>query len=96
MDTLVQSNDLALKLYFNEDMNTTKLEEIDVQLSAQGLRYPVYDWVSVRGIGNGKFVKRPRDKRVAETADFRSGELRSAVARQFAKLHGGGENNELD
>ena len=90
-DESITPNDTALKLYFNDDtLNMTKLEEIDMQLTAQALRYPVYDWVE-----SGKFEQFLVGKRDLEIADFANADLRSAVARQFARLHGGGKDNKF-
>ena len=57
-----------------------------MQLIEQGLRYPVYEWVD-----NAKFKQFLTGKRILTVADFANANVRSAVARQFARLHGGGE-----
>ena len=57
-----------------------------MQLIEQGLRYPVYEWVD-----NAKFEQFLTGKRILTVADFANANVRSAVARQFARLHGGGE-----
>ena len=82
----ISPNDSALKLYFpDSELNLTRLEEIDTQLTQQGLRYPVYDWVE-----GGKFEEFLSGRRDLENEDFGNPEIRKAVAQQFARLHGGG------
>ena len=81
----ITPNDTALKVYFDGDLDLDKLEKIDTQLTEQKLRYPVYDWVK-----GAKFEEFLSGRRDLDPEDFDRDDIREAVARQFARLHGGG------
>ena len=78
-------NDTALKVYFDGELDLEKLEKIDTQLTEQNLRYPVYDWIK-----GAKFEEFLSGRRDLDPEDFARADIREAVARQFARLHGGG------
>lgn len=67
------------------------MQRIETQLSQQGLHYPVYKWVSRANL-TAKFEKFLSGKRVLNKEDFNKADIREAVARQVAQLHGAGLN----
>ena len=86
----IELNDTALKVYFDNELDLDKLEKIDTQLTEQKRRYPVYEWVK-----GAKFEEYLSGRRDLTNEDFAKPEIREAVARQFARLHGGGFDESL-
>merc|ERR1712062_843366 len=74
----------ALKLYFApEGKNLTEMELIDTQLTEQGIRYPVYEWIPDKG----KFEEFLGDRDTGP--DFSNQQVRTATAQRLALLHTG-------
>lgn len=91
----IEPTDTALKVYFSSGMDLDKLQKIETQLTQQGLHYPVYDWIRlydrVTGVNlTAKFEEFLSGRRELEMKDFRKSKIREAVAREIARLHGGG------
>ena len=61
----------------------TELALIDTQLTEQGIRYPVYEWIPQKG----KFEEFLDDKTSAP--DFNNEKVRTATAQRIALLHNG-------
>ena len=70
-------------------MELRNLEKIEIKLSQQGLRYPVYKWVREANL-TAKFEQFLSGKRVLHKNDLKKGHIREAIARQAARLHSAG------
>ena len=75
-------NVAALKIYHDtEGRNITELKAMDEQLTQQGLRYPVYEWMDDKA----KFEEFLDGK--SDNPDFSNSEIRTTVAQTIARLH---------
>ena len=62
------------------------MELIDTQLTEQGIRYPVYEWIPDKG----KFEEFLGDKDTGP--DFSNPQVRTATAQRLALLHTGSKH----
>jgi len=80
----------ALKIYFrSETKNFTEMREIDMQLTEQGVRYPVYEYMELNGGEWAKFEQFLAGKMNFQglQTQFKEPIVYQEVIRQIARLH---------
>ena len=85
----------VLKIYFDgTDIDLNKIEKIDQGLTAQNLRYPVYEYVHLPASTNpewpkttAKFEEFLSNRKDFEEQSIEPKEARLEIAKRFGKLH---------
>ena len=92
---LWRKNILVLKIYFDgSELDLTKIEKIDKGLTAQNLRYPVYEYVHLPASTDpewpktiAKFEEFLSDRKDFENVSIEPKAARLEIAKKFGKLH---------
>ena len=89
----IEPEQAALKIYFSsDDKNFTEMEMIDLQLTKQDIRYPVYEWIKSVGkfeefLSGYRKLKNGWKDGQATYNDFNNDDIRAKIAKEIAALH---------